>query len=230
MKIVLFDIDGTLLLSDGAGRRAIHAALQDTFGAVGPEDLWFDGKTDIQIVRELMRSVGHSDAAIDERMSVVLERYLVHLDRELRRPDHFPKVFPGAVELLDALRERTDVLVGLLTGNVHRGATAKLERVGLDPARFAVGAFGSDHERRSELPCIAQRRARELLGRDVAGSSMVVIGDTPSDVTCGAGIGARAIGVATGRYSHEELAAHGPAAAFADLTATSEIIEVILRD
>ena len=230
MKIVLFDIDGTLLLSDGAGRRAIHAALRESFGSVGPADLWFDGKTDRQIVRELMRAEGHDDDRIDERMDQLLENYLVHLDRELRSPEHYPLVFAGVVELLEALEAREDVVLGLLTGNLERGAAAKLRRVGLDPARFSVGAFGSDHEHRTELPGIAQKRACQLLGCEVAGASVVVIGDTPADVLCGRGIGARSIGVATGRYDVGQLAAHGAHAVFPDLTATSAVVGAILHD
>ncbi len=230
MKIVLFDIDGTLLLSDGAGRRAIHTALRETFGSVGPADLWFDGKTDRQIVREAMRAEGFEDALIDERMEQLLETYLAHLERELLSPVHFPFLFDGVVELLDALEARDDVVMGLLTGNLERGAASKLKRVGLDPGRFPVGAFGSDHEHRTELPRIAQSRAAGLLGREVPGSAVVVLGDTPADVLCGRGIGARSIGVATGRFSVEQLASHGAHAVFPDLTSTGAVVGAIMND
>jgi phosphoglycolate phosphatase-like HAD superfamily hydrolase len=215
MVLVLFDIDGTLLTAAGAGRRAIHGALRDVFGGIGPADYWFDGKTDPQIVRDLMRHEGHSDPVIDDRLGV-----------ELQDPSHVPIVHPGVPDLLDALESHPDVILGLLTGNIESGATQKLRAVGLDPARFVVGAFGSDHESRLELPSIAATRAQERLGVD---PPLVVIGDTPADVACGAGAKRRAIAVATGRYTLQELVACGPAAAFEDLSDTGAVMAAILN-
>jgi len=228
MRIVLFDIDGTLLWSDGAGRRAIHTALREVFGSIGPEAHRFDGKTDRQIVRELMRHDGHDDAHIDARMDDLLSRYVERLHVELRNPEHTPRRLPGVPELLTALEAREDVTLGLLTGNVGEGAAAKLRAVGIDPRRFRVNAFGSDHELRPELPAIARQRAVDLLGADVPGDRIVVIGDTPADVTCGRDIGARAIGVATGHYSVEELTSYGAHAVFRDLTDTDAIVQAIV--
>jgi phosphoglycolate phosphatase len=230
VKLVLFDIDGTLLWSDGAGRRAFASALADVFGASCPSDFRFDGKTDRQIARELMRLAGHADEYIDARMTQLMDAYLAGLSDELARSARQMHVFPGVRELLDALDARADVVLGLLTGNLQPGAVAKLSAAGLEPQRFRVGAFGSDHEHRPELPAVAQRRAREALAVDVPGSSLVVIGDTPADLECGRAIGARAIGVATGRYSVEELRRFGPAAVFADLADTDAVLDAILRD
>jgi len=115
----------------------------------------------------------------------------------------------------------------LLTGNLISGARAKLSAAGIDPNRFRVGAYGSDHETRAELPAVAQRRAREELGLDVEGRDVVVIGDTPADLSCGRAIGARAIGVATGHYSVEDLLAHEAAAVFQDLSCTADVVEAI---
>ena len=230
MKLVLFDIDGTLLLTNGAGRRAIHRALIEVFGSTGPADHWFDGKTDPQIVRELMRLVGHADDHIDQRMQTLLDRYVELLNEELCAPGHDLRVMPGVPELLDALDERDEVVLGLLTGNLVQGAHAKLRAVGLDPDRFLVGAYGSDHELRPELPAIAQRRASERLGAKIPGHSVVVIGDTPADVQCGRAIGARAIGVATGRFSTEALASHGAAAVFEDLSDTRGVLQAVLAE
>jgi phosphoglycolate phosphatase-like HAD superfamily hydrolase len=215
VKLVLFDIDGTILLTDGAGRRAVHRALMEVFGSTGTADHRFDGKTDPQIVRELMR---------------LLSRYVEFLHEELQSGVTSTRLMKGVRELLDALDSRDDVLLGLLTGNLAEGARAKLGAAGIDPARFRVGAFGSDHEARGELPGVAQRRARDELGFDIAGSDVVVIGDTPADIQCGRAIGARAIGVATGHYSAEELARHHPAAVFEDLSSTDEVIRVIVAD
>jgi phosphoglycolate phosphatase len=228
VKLVLFDIDGTLLLSDGAGRRAIHRALREVFGTTGPADYFFDGKTDPQIVRELMRMAGHGDDRIDADMQRLLARYLECLHEELSDPRHRPYTLPGVPQLLDALEARPDVILGLLTGNLEQGAKAKLEAVGLDPTRFRIGAFGSDHELRPELPAIARARTLRDLGVDVTGSAILVIGDTPADLTCGRSLGAKAIGVATGRYPVEELAKHEPLAVFADLSGTDAVMRVIL--
>ena len=226
-RLVLFDIDGTILAGGGAGKRAVTRALIDVFGTAGPADHRFDGKTDPQIVRELMRLEGHGDPHIDERMPGLLDRYLEFLQEELSLPPH-ARVLPGVVELLDALESRHDIVLGLLTGNLAAGARAKLAAVGIDPDRFRVGAYGSDHEARGELPAFAQRRARDELGLDVPGQHVVVIGDTPNDLQCGRAIGARAIGVATGHYTLDELLAHQPSAVFRDLTDTGAVVAAIL--
>jgi phosphoglycolate phosphatase len=228
VKLVLFDIDGTLLLSDGAGRRAIQRALIEVFGAMGPSDYYFDGKTDPQIVRELMRLVGHVDEHIDARMEMLLARYVECLHEELGDPGHHPYALPGVPALLDELESKSNVVLGLLTGNLEQGARAKLEAVGLDPRRFRVGAFGSDHEHRPELPAIARQRLKQRLGHDVSGDAIIVIGDTPADLTCGRSLGAAAIGVATGRYSVEQLLQHDPLAVFADLSDTAAVTRAIL--
>jgi phosphoglycolate phosphatase-like HAD superfamily hydrolase len=229
-RLVLFDIDGTILWTDGAGRRAVFQALEEHFGKSGPGEHRFDGKTDPQIVRELMRHAGVSDADIDARLDEVLDRYLDLLRDELASVDHGQHIFPGVRELLDTLEARGDVVLGLLTGNIHHGARAKLAAVGIDPDRFVVGAFGSDHHDRPELPEIARRRAQRALGPPGAGHERGVIGGTPADVACGVSIGARAIGVATGRYSVDELRTCGAAAVFPDLTDTAAVVRAILAD
>lgn len=228
--VVLFDIDGTILWTDGAGRRAVYRALQDVFGAPAPEGHEFDGKTDPQIVHELMRLAGKRADEVEPRLADALARYVELLALELGDADHGDKVYPGVVALLDALDTRDDVLVGLLTGNVRDGAMAKLRAVGISPDRFRIGAFGSDHADRPELPAIARARAEALLGHAIPGRDVVVIGDTPADMGCGRGIGARAIGVATGRYSAESLQACDAAAVFRDLSDTEAVMRAILDD
>ncbi len=227
MKLVLFDIDGTVLLSDGAGKRAVHRALAEVYGSSGPSDHRFDGKTDPQIVRELLRSDGHADDHIDGHMPRALSRYIEVLAEELGNPGHKPRALPGVVRLLDALAARPDVIIGLLTGNVVDGARAKLAAVGIDPDRFEVGAYGSDHETRAELPSIARRRVQAARGQPIDGEDIVIIGDTPSDVQCGQSLGVRAIGVATGRYSAKDLSACGAFAAFDDLSDTDAVLAAI---
>jgi phosphoglycolate phosphatase-like HAD superfamily hydrolase len=230
MKVVLFDIDGTILWTDGAGRRAVVRALEEVYGTSIPAGLEFDGKTDPQIIRELLELAGVEPERIHGAIDAALELYLSHLAGELAGDDHHGKTFPGIAELLDALEARDDVLLGLLTGNIRQGAVAKLTAVGLVHHRFRVGAFGSDHGSRPELPAIARRRAEELLGHEVSGKDVVVIGDTPADMSCGRGIGARAIGVATGRYSVDDLKACNPFAVFADLSDTEAVLRAIMED
>ncbi|MDQ6886466.1 MAG: haloacid dehalogenase-like hydrolase [Gemmatimonadota bacterium] len=229
MKLVLFDIDGTILTSDGAGRRAMQGALTHVFGDCGPHGYHYDGKTDPQIARDLMRLSGHDDARIDALLPRLMARYLEGLVKELEGGALRLRVLPGVRALLDALEVRADVLLGLLTGNIDRGATIKLRAAGIDPARFRVGAFGSDHAHRPELPGIAQRKARESLGIHIDGGQIVVIGDTPSDIECGRAIGARAIAVATGRYDVAALRACRPFAVFPDLSEVPSVMEAIVR-
>lgn len=227
VRLVLFDIDGTLLWTDGAGRRAMEFALREVFGTTGPASYRYDGKTDRQIVRESMRAEGIDDATIDARMPDIEALYLERLAIELAASHTRVRAMIGVVELLDALRAYDHHVPGLLTGNLRAGAAQKLRAAGIEMERFSVGAFGSDHERREELPPIAQRRARELLGHDLPGDALVIIGDTPQDVACGQPLGARTIAVATGRYGVDELAACGPAAVFPDLRDTAAVLRAI---
>jgi phosphoglycolate phosphatase-like HAD superfamily hydrolase len=227
MKLVLFDIDGTVLLCDGAGNRAVRRALAEVYGTSGPRDHAFGGKTDKQIVRELLRRDGHANEHIDVHMGRALSRYVEVLGEELGDPGHTPRVLHGVIPLLDALEARQDVIVGLLTGNILEGARAKLAAVGIDHDRFEVGAYGSDHEARAELPSIARERAYESHGQRLDGADIVIIGDTPADVQCGQSLGVRAIGVATGHFSAAELRACGAFRVFDDLADTKGVMEAI---
>jgi phosphoglycolate phosphatase-like HAD superfamily hydrolase len=227
VKLVLFDIDGTILRTDGAGRRAMERALTQTFGTPGEPRYRYDGKTDRQIVRELMRDAGFDDATIDRHMADVLMLYVRELHEELRVGAERVRTYVGVVQLIDALETRSDRVIGLLTGNVEPGAFAKLAAVGIAGARFRVNAFGSDHEERSALPAIALTRARAALAAEMSGERLVLIGDTPSDIACGRGVGARAIAVATGNYSVSDLSAHKPHAAFLDLSDTAAVLQAI---
>jgi phosphoglycolate phosphatase len=232
MRLVLFDIDGTILLTDGAGRRAIGRALIDLAGTSGPVgDHRFDGKTDPQIVRELLSLAGHPDAEMPARIQAVCDRYLELLELELGSPAQETRVMAGVRELLDELARPEaagQVLVGLLTGNLERGAALKLRSAGIEPSRFAVGAYGSDAAHRPELPAIARRRAESLTGCSIAGPDVVVIGDTPDDVACARPIGARTVAVATGRYDVTILAAAGATHVFPDLSDTAAVLDALL--
>lgn len=226
MRLVLFDIDGTLLNAHGAGKRSVTRALEEVFGTAGPVATHrFGGKTDPQICRELLHLAGVSAAAITSKLPRVLERYLGHLEAELRLPGAV-EVLPGVVELLDRLAADPTVTLGLLTGNVREGAKLKLGVPGLE-GYFPFGAFGSDDADRTALPRVAYQRAQQHTGHRFEGEQIVIVGDTPADVTCGRSIGARALAVATGPYLLTELIAHQPSSAFATLSVTDEVLAAI---
>lgn len=232
MRLILFDIDGTLLWTNGAGRRAIHRALVDEMGTAGPiEGYRFDGKTDPQIVGELLTLAGHPECDSEDRITAVCRRYVDLLTAELAKPTQATKLYPGINDLLTALEPyeaKGGALIGLLTGNVQDGAALKLRSAGLDPARFAVGAFGSDSRRRADLPAMAARRAAERTGRTFTGADMVVVGDTPDDVACARPMGARTVAVATGLYDTSALRATGATHVFANLSDTPAVLAALL--
>jgi phosphoglycolate phosphatase-like HAD superfamily hydrolase len=231
MKLVLFDVDGTLLWTDGAGRRAIQRALLDEAGTAGPIDTYrLDGKTDPQIVAELLGLAGHPGARDDATIQAVCRRYVGHLRAELDRPAQATQLMAGVVPLLEQLEVRQaagDALVGLLTGNVAPGAALKLRSAGLDPARFRVGAYGSDSARRADLPHVAAQRAAALTGSRFSGPDVIILGDTPDDVACGRPIGARSLAVATGSYDVAALRATGATYVFESLADTAAVLRAI---
>ncbi len=231
MRLILFDVDGTLLWTNGAGRRAIHRALLDEMGTAGPIDGYrFDGKTDPQIVRELLELAGHPECRSDDRITAVCRRYVDLLAAELAKPTQATKLYPGIKELLAALEPYESggrALVGLLTGNVQDGAALKLRSAGLDPARFVVGAFGSDSHARADLPAVAAQRAAERTGRRFTGADLVVVGDTPDDVACARPMGARTVAVATGFFDTAALRAAGATHVFENLGDTQAVLQAL---
>lgn len=225
-RLVLFDIDGTLLSAGRAARQSILATLREVYGWEGSaESNDFSGKTDPQIVRELVaESIGR------ERCEVALERaldcYVAELARQLQTGTVVPK--PGIPELLVRLAREPRVTLALLTGNLERSARLKLAPPGFNPY-FPFGAFGSDSSDRYELPVVAIERARRHCGVEFSGKSVVVIGDSVHDVACGRSLGVRSIAVATGVTSPERLSAENPDALFPDLQDTDAAVEAILR-
>ena len=227
--LVLFDIDGTLLSSSSAGRSALRRAFAEQYDDLDFFDqIRFDGKTDRQIVRELHHAAGRPERATDVGTMRVLDRYLTHLPEELSARTDRVLALPGVFDLLSALEEQNGICLGLLTGNVVPGARLKLGAAGIDFERFRLGAYGSDSEHRPELPPIAAARAAELFGRTPHGDEIVIIGDTPADVTCGECISARTIAVATGSYTREELDLAGADHSFDTLEETDRLLEAIL--
>ena len=227
-RLILFDIDGTLLSTNGAARRAFGRALLEVYDQTGPlATHTFDGKTDPQIATELLSLAGLPAVAIEAGLERLWLTYLRELARELTTPGHATVLYPGIVELLNELQRQPDVCLALLTGNIARGAALKLESAGVHQY-FSFGAYGSDCAQRSGLPAIAVERALVHTGRSFAGRDIVIIGDTPNDVTCGQALGVFAVGVATGRHSRQELLAAGAHAAFDDLADTRAVVQRLL--
>ena len=212
-RLVLFDVDGTLLSAGRAARESILAALAEVLEWEGSADgNDFSAKTDPQILRELGMESGGRDR-VEATMGAVLDRYVEELSRRLRPEAVVVK--PGVRDLLERLAAEPRVTLGLLTGNIERGARLKLEPPGFN-RYFPFGAFGDDSADRYSLPAVAVARARERTGRDFTGRSVVIIGDSVHDVACGRSLGARAIAVATGPTPAEKLRAEGPDALFVD--------------
>ncbi len=228
-RLILFDIDGTLLSTDGAARRAFHAALLEVYGTTGPIATHaFDGKTDPQIARELLAIAGLRDAEIDSGLETLWQSYLRGLAAELAAAGHETRLYPGVLTLLEQLQRDPGVYVSLLTGNIAQGARLKLQSGGIDQY-FQLGAFGSDCEQRSGLPAIAVLRALADTGRSFTGHEVVIIGDTPNDVTCGRSLGVYTIAVATGRHSRKSLLEAGADIALADLADTQVVLDLLCR-
>jgi phosphoglycolate phosphatase len=221
--LLLWDIDGTLITSGGAGVRALRPPLLEFFGVTATlDDIDFAGRTDRHIFRQIFVRYGIPDT--DENFNRYLDGYLANLSRELANPSAY--ILPGVSALLQAAAARADITQALLTGNVQRGARTKLSHHGLWDF-FPFGAFADDSEHRNDLGPHALRRAREHTGVEFSPDHVWVIGDTPHDIACGRVIGARTIGVATGSHSPETLAAHNPTAVFSDLSDTAAFWRLI---
>jgi phosphoglycolate phosphatase-like HAD superfamily hydrolase len=224
-RLLLFDVDGTLVWG-GPAKRAFELAMESVFGTAGPiRGHDFSGKTDPQIARELLRLEGLSDAEIDAGFERLWQAYLLEL--ETRLSDQPMTILPGVRALLGHLEEMPDVALGLLTGNIIDGARLKLGSVGLGDY-FKVGGYGSDSEVREDLPGVAIRRAARTWGTDFHPSSVVVVGDTPRDVACGKHGGTKTVAVATGRHDMESLEAVGPDRVLADLADLNGSLDALL--
>ncbi|MDA8168066.1 MAG: HAD family hydrolase [Nitrospiraceae bacterium] len=214
-KLVLFDIDGTLLDSGRAGTRALDHAFAEVFSIEDAfEGIRMSGKTDIEIIKEAMRK--HS-LSVDGKIPVIMEAYIRHLRREIDNPEKHLK--PGIREAVNILNIMSRVELGLLTGNIEEGARIKLGAFGLNEY-FQIGAFGSDEEDRNRLLPIAAERFRSRYGEDISYKDVVVIGDTPRDVECAKPYGAFTMAVATGPYTAAQLLASGADSVLEDLSDT----------
>lgn len=212
--LILFDIDGTLVITGGAGRESTRLAMEEVFGTSSTlATHHFGGKTDWYTLVELLdlpedevgRIMPTYEAAVERHLSAIIDAYPV-------------AACPGAQAAVDFLRGQPDVLLGIITGNVRTTAPVKLRAAGLDPDWFPVGAFGSEHIARESLAALALDRAQQHTGQRIPGARVTVIGDTAADVACGRHIGARVIGVSTGFAAVDELREAGPDVLLDDLT------------
>ncbi|HEX2852384.1 MAG TPA: HAD family hydrolase [Opitutaceae bacterium] len=220
--LLLWDIDGTLIASGGAGMRALRTALHTVFGIQGSlDDIDFAGRTDRWIMRQVFAKFGL--AAHEENFARYFDGYVTALPAELANPH--ARVLPGVPAILAAAASCGEFAQGLLTGNMRRGAQVKLQHHGLWEY-FAFGAFADDGELRNDLGPHAVRRAAAHAGLDFHPGSIWVIGDTPHDIACGKAIGARTLGVATGGHALEALQAHSPTALVPDLADTAAVLRL----
>lgn len=247
MKLLLFDIDGTLLRGHGRGKRALLEAMQSTLQAQGLASAFIDavsdtsanntkkpgiaGKTDLQFVYECLEPEIASET-IRELIPQIFAEHTIRL-REYYTVSDGVELLPGVRELLQAVQElyetRASCLPAVLTGNIKAGARIKLGLFGLE-SYFALGAYGDEGRVRRELPPVAVGRARSLTGREFRGQDIVIIGDTPNDIDCGRPLRARTLAVTTGPYSRKELAEHNPDAIFDSLENTEQVLQTIFAE
>ncbi len=224
-KLLLFDIDGTILNSGGAGKRAMVQAFEEVFGVKdGFRGIHMSGKTDPLILREALEQVGMPFEP--NRAEDFKRRYFELLAVEIEKPNAFKKLMPGILELIRHLHGTDDVELGLLTGNWRRGAELKLGHFGLMDY-FSVGAFGDDSEDRNQLLPFALERFKKEHGQPVEAKNVYVIGDTPRDVQSARPYGAKTVAIATGTYSIDDLRAEKPGFIFRDLTDWQQFLKIL---
>jgi len=222
-RLLLWDIDGTLISTGAAGQRAIVLATAERFGGNGDlEGVEIAGRTDRSIAHQVLAKYG--EPITDERMHAFLQLYLALLAQEL--PRSHGRVMPGVLQLLQRAEHRSDTILGLLTGNLRRGAQLKLEHYRLWHF-FALGAFADDHHDRNQLGAFALTRVQERLGQKFSPAQVDVIGDTGHDIACGKALGARTIAIATGSWPREKLAEYSPDFLFDDFSNVDDVISTL---
>jgi phosphoglycolate phosphatase-like HAD superfamily hydrolase len=227
-RLLLFDIDGTLLTTNGRGRDAFRRSIEHVFGhSFDPGRISFAGKTDQQILTEILAQMGldgmNDDVLYGRALDLYRDTMLSILD------ESWVHVLPGIVDLLPRLADHPDVQLGLLTGNLRETAYLKLQLGALD-GFFPFGAFGSDHRDRYQLPSIAIGRAYDFTGYRYGGREVVIIGDTEHDIGCGRTASALSVAVCTGRYDRKELEPFEPDFLLDDLTDTEAVIGILTGD
>jgi phosphoglycolate phosphatase-like HAD superfamily hydrolase len=222
-RLLLFDIDGTLVSTGGAGVVALKRVIEKRHGVKDDlHDIEIAGRTDSGIAADILKKYGTPQEEAD--IQKFLDEYVAFLGQALLTAEG--EILPGILEILNQMHPRPDRVLGLLTGNVKRGAELKLQHYGLWDF-FEFGAFADDHHDRNHLGEFARTRAQEKHGHDFAAARIDVIGDTPRDIACGKAFGARTVAVATGMWSREQLAQHQPDFLFDDLSNVGEVIRVL---
>lgn len=219
-RLLLFDIDGTLVDTGGAGVRSLRKVLEQQFGIADDlEGIEIAGQTDSGIVQQILRR--QNITVTPETTAAFLDLYVELLEEEL--PQRRGRILPGIEELLPRLQARPHNVLGLLTGNIERGAKLKLAHHGIWDF-FEFGAFADDHHDRNQLGPFAQERARRRHSLDFVAGNVDVIGDTPHDIACGKAIEARTIAVTTGNFSRKQLAEHRPDRIVDDFSQVEEVM------
>ena len=222
-RLVLFDIDGTLLISRGIGREAKRRAMLEHFGMTGDlNNHVFGGMTDWGILAELLAPLGRSSADVGGEMADY-QRIMARHMRDIRA-DYHAEAIPHAMELVAGLRDRDDSVVGLVTGNTAMTAEIKLETAGYDPDWFVIGAFGHESGERDDLTRLALERAVAHCGRAFAGIDVIVIGDTAADIQAARAIDAVAVAVTTGYGTREQLVESQPDFLLEDLSSFLDLV------
>lgn len=209
MHLVLFDIDGTLLTGKGIGREATRRAMLDIFGSSGKlETHQFGGKTDWYTLAEVLADEGFTAERIGQHMADYEPALAFHMSALMAEYQVY--ALPGALETVNHLRVRADVLLGIVTGNVSLTVPVKLRAAGFDPDWFPIGAYGSEAIERNDLPGLALERAIRFSEQKLTPADVTIIGDTEADIACARAIGARAVAVTTGFATRAVLAAAQP--------------------
>jgi phosphoglycolate phosphatase-like HAD superfamily hydrolase len=225
-RALLFDIDGTLLDPAGEGRVCLRRALEDVFGVTGPVETYdMAGKTDWQIVTDLMSAAGMDAETIRASLPAAFAAYARHV--EIAAPTFKMRVLPGVLDLVAQLSADPRFILGLVTGNVREAVPHKLRVVGLDPGAFTFGAFGSEHHDRNRLPALALYRLEQQLGVPISPETALVIGDTPHDIACARQTGVRVLCATTGTYPRDALARHTPDYLLDNLADTKGVMEIL---
>lgn len=231
MRILLWDIDGTLIRSarPGGYKEYTIPVLEELFGTAGQlADMHVSGMTDMQIFIEALGNHGVTHDDVRERMHVLSERLTAEAKKITGNGVTFFELLPGVRETLEALDQHPRYASALLTGNIEPMAYLKMELVGLEKFFTLPGAFGNESHLRRDLPALAAERIRKHLQLDLPPEHFIVIGDTPNDIDCARHFGARAVAVGTGRfYSNDEILQHSPDKFLPDLTDTDAVIRTL---
>ena len=227
MKLLLFDIDGTLLKSNGAGRRAMNKGLSGMLGKdqVNLQGIDFGGRTDPQIIRDILIANGLAAQEAEHALADALHAYVDAYTETFQ--NEYVTALDGAVELVKRLAEHDHIQLALLTGNVQTTAYIKVGAIGLE-GFFPFGAFGSDYEDRAQLPGVAVERAMAHNGNSYSEKNIIIIGDTKHDILCGRHLNVFSIAVSTGHYNSDDLSQYNPDVLLDDLSETDKIVELIV--